>query len=125
MRQLRGRERLKGKLWINPAAIACALTHRDKLLAIAEHRNVVLCEDEVFLRRDFVDLWCQDDVRKKFAKCNGVVLMHYISRRPTTTSAPAVAESGGYQIFQMNEVHVSSSACYYAPPSVARRIRQH
>ena len=41
MRALRIRERASGKSWLNPAAIACALTHRDKLLSEAEERNVI------------------------------------------------------------------------------------
>lgn len=125
MRQLRERERLKGKLWINPAAIACALTHRDKLLTEAEERDVILCEDDVLLQRDFIDLWCQEEVRKQFAECDGVVLMHYISRGAITASGPPVAQFGGYQIFKLDEVPVSSGACYYAPPAVARLIRLH
>lgn len=125
MRQLRERERLRGKLWINPAAIACALTHRDKLLAVAEERDVILCEDDVLINRDLIDLWRQDDVRKLFAAYDGVVLMHYISRTPITSSTAPVAEFGPYKIFKLDEVHVSSGACYYAPPLVARRMREH
>jgi GR25 family glycosyltransferase involved in LPS biosynthesis len=125
MRQLRERERLKGKLWINPAAIACALTHRDKLLVEAEKRDVVLCEDDVLLKCNFIEIWREDEVRRKFAKCDGLVLMHYTSRSPITASGPPIAEFSEYQIFKLDEVHVSSGACYYAPPSVARRIRQY
>lgn len=124
MRLLRERERLKGKLWINPAAIACALTHRDKLLAVAEETNVVLCEDDILLHRDFIELWAEDDVREKFSKLDSVVLLHYISRSPITTSTPPVAEFGRFRIFKLDEVHVLSGASYYAPPHVARHIRQ-
>lgn len=125
MRQLRERERLKGKRWINPAAIACALTHRDKLLSEAEERDVVLCEDDVLLQRDFIDLWCQEKVRKQFSECDGLVLMHYTSRSPITAAGPPAAQFGEYQLFKLDEVPVSSGACYYAPPAVAGRIRQH
>lgn len=123
MRLLRERERLKGKLWINPAAIACALTHRDKLLVGAEESNVVLCEDDVLLRRDFVELWSEDDVRKRFSKLDSIVLLHYTSRSPITTSSPPVAEFGKYRVFKVDEAQVSSGACYFAPPQVASRIR--
>jgi len=124
MRLLRERERLKGKLWLNPAAIACALTHRDKLLAEAEEADIVLCEDDVLLHRDFIELWAKDDVREKFSKLDSVVLLHYTSRSPITTSTAPIAEFGKFRIFKLDEVQVLSGACYYAPPHVARHIRQ-
>lgn len=125
MKLLRERERLKGKLWINPAAIACALTHRDKLLAEAEESDVVLCEDDILLRRDFIELWSEDDIKAQFSKLDSIVLLHYTSRSPITTSSPPVAEFGKYRIFKLDEAQVSSGACYFAPPQVASRIRHY
>ena len=126
MRLLRERERLKGKLWINPAAIACALTHRDKLLAEAEESNVILCEDDVLLNRDFIELWSENEIRETFSKLDSVVLFHYISQSLITTSTPSVAKFGKYRIFKLDEaLHVTSGACYYAPPLIAKNIRAH
>ena len=121
MRQLRERERLKGAPWINPAAIACALTHRDMLLTVAEKSDVVLCEDDVLLCPEFIALWAEDEVKEKFSKLDSVVLLHYTSQNPITTSSPPVAEFGKFRIFKLDEIHVVSGACYYAPSQVARR----
>lgn len=125
LKAVRTVEREKGKLWINPAAIACALTHRDKLLAAAERSETVLCEDDAVIRPEFVSLWAKDEVRRTFAGCDGVVLMHYASRMPITSHCKPVAEFSGFGIYKIDDVHVVSGACYFAPRAVARRIRQY
>lgn len=119
------RESLKGGVWINPAAIACALSHRDKLLAEASKRDVVLCEDDVILQHDFIDLWSRFDVRSLFSKCDGVVLLHYTSSAPITVSGAPVFNFGRYQVFKLDDVHVASAACYYVNSVVASNIRQY
>ncbi len=125
MKLLRERERLKGKLWINPAAIACALTHRDKLLVGAEKSNVILCEDDIKIQSDFIDLWKKNYVRERFSMLNSVVLLHYISINQITTSSPPVGEFGKYRIFKLDDSHVSSSACYFVSAQVASGIRHY
>lgn len=125
MKLLRERERLSGKLWINPAAIACALTHRDKLLTEAETQSIILCEDDIIIRSDFIKLWQDEKIRAKLAGLDSIVLLHYISRTPITTSSAAVAKFGIYRIFKLDENHVASGACYFAPSQVAIRLRQY
>lgn len=125
MRALRMREREGGKSWLNPAAIACALTHREKLLSEAEQRNVILCEDDALIRSDFIDLWMDNHVRDEFSRLDGIVLLHYMSRMPITTSRPPVSQFGKFKIFSIDDCDISSGACYYAPPLVAKQIRSH
>lgn len=125
MRSLRRCERERGKSWLNPAAIACALTHRDKLLPEAEERNVILCEDDVLIQSSFIDLWLMDHVREQFSKLDGVCLLHYMSRDPITSSQPPIAQFGEFKIFAIDNCNILSGACYYAPCLVAKRIRSH
>lgn len=125
MKELRQRERDKGKRWLNPAAIACALTHRDKLIALSEKRNVILCEDDSIIEGDFIALWHDKSTQNTFAKCDSVVLIHYRSASPITSSAPPVAEFGKYKIFRVDDGNVGSGACYYLPPNIANRVRKY
>lgn len=123
LKALRAGERAKGKQWLNPAAIACALTHRDLLLAEAENRPVILCEDDVLLDRAFISQWTRDSMRDQFAGLDSVVLLHYMSQVPLTTSRPPVGVFGRYRVYRLDESRVSSGACYHAPPEVASKLR--
>ena len=124
LRDLRQREAAKGKRWIGPPAIACALTHRDCLLAAAETDDVILCEDDARVSRDFIDAWQVGSVRSMFRDCGGVVLAHYRANQPIVTSTQPHATFGRYGIYRLTSEHIMSGASYYCPPSVARDIRQ-
>lgn len=124
MREVREKERAKGKRWISAAAVACALTHRDRLLPEAMDRDVVLCEDDVSINRDFIDLWSKPDIREAFRQIDGVVLMYYWSRAPITSQGEAVLRLGEYSVRRLDDLHILAAACYYVPPAVAERIRE-
>lgn len=124
LRDLRQREAAKGKRWIGPPAIACALTHRDRLLAVAETDDVILCEDDARLNRDFIHSWQIESVRSMFRDCGGVVLAHYRANQPIVTSTQPYATFGRYGIYRLTSDHIMSGASYYCPPSIARDIRQ-
>lgn len=125
MMQRRKSLRLKAESWLGPAAIACALTHRDRLLSRAEENTLILCEDDIILNPDFIDLWCRDDIREQFQKFDGPVLFHYFSQGLITASSPPVASFGKYSIYRLDQVHILSSACYFVSKEVAYSIRQH
>lgn len=123
--EVRRRERERGKNWLNPAAVACALTHRDRLLAVAEQRPAILCEDDVLLDRDFVAAFTSQGVGWSAVQgLEGIVLFHYFSRDPITAYGPPVSSFGRYKIYRLDDVHVVSGACYHAPPKTAEAIRR-
>lgn len=123
MRSLRSHEQSKGKVWVGPAAIACALTHRDKLLAEASNYPLVACEDDITLSSDFIDLWKNKKVRERLSELDGIVLIHYMSRKRIYSSTPPVLDFGKYKIYKLDEPEIGSAACYFAPPPIARSIR--
>lgn len=124
LKLVREQERLKGKTWLNPAAVACAVTHRDKLLSAARTRSLILCEDDIRLAPDFVALWSDPVRREALAQLDGVVLIHYASREPITALAAVAGRIGQYTVHRLHDCHVVSGACYYAPPAVAEEIAQ-
>lgn len=123
MKELRAREREKVFRWINPAAIACALTHRDKLLAHAQLRSLMLCEDDILMAGDFIEHWRDGELREKMNGLSGVVLLHYFSRTPIVASGPPLFSFGKYGVYEVESGNVVSGACYFAPQVVARSIR--
>jgi GR25 family glycosyltransferase involved in LPS biosynthesis len=125
VRELRQREREKGKKWFNPSAVACALSHRDVLLAEAEKRDLILCEDDVRIESKFIGNWCDDEVRKIFMGLDGVVLLHYFSRQPIRPLGAEISRFGKYRIYEVDARGIRSAACYYANPHVARSIRNY
>jgi len=124
LRDLRRREVSNGKLWIGPPAIACALTHRDRLLAAAENDDVILCEDDARLSRDFIDAWQSQSVRTMFRDCGGVVLAYYRANLPILTEIQPRATFGRFGIYRLMSEHIMSAVTYYCPPAIARDIRQ-
>lgn len=124
LRDLRRMEAAQGKRWIGPPAIACALTHRDRLLAAAETKDRISCEDDTRLSKDFIEAWQVESVRNMFRDCGGVVLAHYRSNTPILTETHPHAIFGRYGIYKLTSEHISSGACYYCPPAISCDLRQ-
>jgi GR25 family glycosyltransferase involved in LPS biosynthesis len=124
LRDLRRNAAAEGKLYLRPSAIACALTHRDRLLAAAENDDVILCEDDARLSSDFVDAWQSQSVRTMFRDCGGVVLGYYRASVPILTEIEPYATFGRFGIYRLVSEHVLSTVTYYCPPAIARDIRQ-
>ncbi len=121
---LRRREKQKGAHWINPAYIACTLTHRDRLLHTAQYKTVILCEDDVIISPDFIKQWSSADFKTKMDSLDGIVLLHYFSRTPITTSSAPELNTGKYQVYKIDSGEVVSGACYFASRKVAKSIVQ-
>jgi hypothetical protein len=124
LRAVRQTEREKGKTWLNEAAVACALTHRDKLLVIAEQRDVFLCEDDAVIGRDLIDAFQQPSFRNGLRQLNGPVLAHYLAHVPILTDESPVIRLGRFGVYRLTSSHIMSGACYYASPTVAGAIRK-
>lgn len=124
VRAIRELEKKKGKMWFRPSAVACAITHRDKLLSEAERNDVILCEDDIRISDDFIKSWQDESVRAAFRQLDGVVLLHYISRSPVIAEKE-IATFARFRIYKLNASGIRSAGCYYASPAVARRIREY
>lgn len=115
--------RERGRTWINQRAIACAITHRDRLLSIAEEGDCILCEDDALIKDNFIRLWKEEENRKILRDLGGIVLMNYTSRSEIFVNSNPVGNIGNYKIFRSGTKSVSSAACYYVPPLIAPRLR--
>ena len=124
MKEIRRRSRAEGKKWINESAVACALTHRDRLLPEALKRDVILCEDDVAIHRDFVRLWQKEGVRSVFRECTGPVLLHYRANSPIEVNPLPVATFGRYAIHRLTSQHIMSGVCYYVNEKTAAAFRE-
>ncbi len=111
----------RGKLWINPAAVACGLTHRDKLLPQASARDVILCEDDIAIDRRFISLWMMPEIRQRFNEVGGVVLLDYRNHVPIEVDKEPTARVGGFRLHRVKG-RVLSGACYFASPNAARMM---
>ncbi len=122
MKSLRETERRKGRNWINSAAVACALTHRDGLLEAAQNHELILCADDVQISSDFIIQWQKREIRSKFAAQDGVVLLHYSSRGDIVAAREPIFRFGKYGVHKLLSHHIASGACYFAPPATAKSI---
>lgn len=122
MKQLREEEKLKGRHWITPAAVACAITHRDGLLAVAQKQELILCEDDVQLSSDFIEQWQNEGTRAKFGSLEGIVLLHYSSRSNIVAARDPAIRFGKYTVHRLLSSHIASGACYFAHPKTAKAI---
>lgn len=120
--KIRRSEIEKGRHWLNPAAIACALTHRDKLLTAAQLHQTILCEDDIVLDSKFICEWQKIEARDLFKNLNEPVLLHYFSRSPIIAREPVIAKFGKYSIYKLESKHISSAACYYIQEKIASKI---
>ena len=115
--------RERGRKWLSSGAVACALTHRDKMLPLAENNDIIICEDDAKFSHEFIELWRQAELRKTFNAIRGVVLLHYIAREPIKSIGDPIADLGKYKIFRIQTASVASTASYYISPNCAGELR--
>jgi len=121
--ELRARQSKQNKTWANPAAVACAMTHRDKLLKEAVHRDAILCEDDALIDQKMIQLWQQQNIRDIFRNIGDVTLLFYLSRSTIRVSKIPLARVGPYCIYRVTDGEVGSAVSYYASSVAADRIR--
>lgn len=122
--QLRASLRRQGKKWASPAAIACALTHRDLLLRRAEAIDAILCEDDATFHPDFIEAWSRQSNRQVLREIEGVTLLYHLSRGPVVVEKAPVAKIGPFKAYRVKSNNVLSAVAYYASPDAAAGIRR-
>ncbi len=123
LKDIRKREKSKNKHWLNPALIACTLTHRDRLLKLAEQKPLILCEDDVLIEEEFIEQWLCQKTQSKLNSLDGVVLLHYISKKPIMADPRPIYNFGKYSVHKIEQGSVASGACYFSPTTIAVNIR--
>ena len=120
---LRLRVNQRGGVWLASGAIACALTHRDGLLANVIEDGRILCEDDIHFEPDFMDLLARGDALEALSAINdGVVLLNYRAQgRHLAAEKSPVARFGRYSIHKVVG-RVASGAAYFVSPDVAQKI---
>lgn len=122
---LREKEREKGRKWVNEAAVACTVTHRDKLLREAAERECFLCEDDVVIDSSFIKHWQSETIRSKLSDLNGLVLGCYSSHQNIEVSSKPLLTFGKYGVYEVLSRKIYSAACYFLPPSLAESVILH
>ncbi|HSP31175.1 MAG TPA: hypothetical protein VLO13_04070 [Halomonas sp.] len=121
-KSFRKKERDKGKKWVNEAAVACALTHRDKLLKEAAERECFLCEDDVVIDSSFIKHWQCKVIRSKLSDLNGLVLGCYSSHNSIEVSQEPSLTFGKFGVYEVLDCKIYSGACYFLPPHLAESV---
>ncbi len=116
---LRNKERERGRKWVNEAAVACTITHRDKLLKEAAERECFLCEDDVVIDSSFIKHWQCKMIRSQLSELNGLVLGCYSSHDSIAVSAEPALTFGKFGVYEFLGSKVYSAACYFS--SVGRK----
>ncbi|MCE9664017.1 hypothetical protein LY622_11225 [Halomonas sp. M5N1S17] len=119
---LRKKERDRGKSWVNEAAVACAITHRDKLLKEAAERECFLCEDDIVLDGSFISYWQCEMIRSRLSELNGLVLGCYSSHNIIAVREKPLLTFGKFGVYEVLGCKVYSGACYFLPPPLAESV---
>jgi len=122
MRETRRNEFAAGKTWLATGAIACAITHRDHMIAQCHPIGKVLCEDDALIQEDFVGHIASGEVANVLDALPGVTLLNYRARSQISADQAPIAKIGRYSIHRSTSQGIASAAAYFVPASVASKI---
>lgn len=122
LRQVREKAMQDGRTWLATGAVACALTHRDHLIANCFKQGKVLCEDDALFDGEFIDLISSGDVAEQLEPLPGVTLINYRSRSHIFADKKPAARIGRYTVHRARSTGIASAAAYFVPSHVAKKI---
>lgn len=113
----------KGVNSMPTGAVACALTHRDRLLANAEEGGKILCEDDAMFDTRFLEHVASNEVAEVLERLSGVTLLNYRWRGDIQAEREPVAYIGKYSVHRLRSKSIVSAAAYYLPARLVGPLR--
>ena len=111
----------KGRDWLSPGVIACAMTHR-KMISTIDVKGKFCCEDDAVIETDVIKLISDGSLQLILDELDGLTLLDYRSRRNIIAEKKPFQKIGKYSIHRVISYNLGSAACYFVPAKIAKRF---